>query len=420
MNDKSIIQADYIWLGLVVLVECKFFYMIKLPGTLGAVTNSLLVVAASIFTYLIYVIKTKNISNRKYIFSSYLLIVAILLLLEFAYTVIRYPEEKFSETLKEIIPFLTFYSYFLMTYMLRKKYMRTVKYLISFASITAVMMIFQAFLYNNFGISFLKIYSFNYGESAIVFRTMGVRIIGTTFIEYMAYISIGMCFFYGTSKKDKRIYIFNIVVSMIFLLYVSQTRSAIAMLLICILFFMILLYNRSRISKAIIALLVILLINIFSSQIIDLVNSFGKEWSFVHRVDSIKYYIECFAKSPIWGNGLLCDNPDSEINYMIVHGNGRFGYTYSDVGIFGHIAHFGTIGIIMYYLYFKKCFKSIRVNKERNPICIAIVIASLLSLINLSLMDAGRIFEMTVYMAVVDGSVYYMKNNYIKGKIEIR
>lgn len=382
---------------LFLLFEYKFLYLVELPWTLGATANSILVFTLSVLTFVFFLMKRKvppDVQVRRFIMT-----VMVIQVVELIFTVRHYPEEPWFNGFKNILPLLTLLSCFYLSEYVRIDFKKFLNILIFFSTLGALLIWIQAMLYNGGYGSFLHIYGFNYGRD-IDFRNLRVRILGSPLIDYTAYISIGL-FFTKNQLVKKGYLIVNIVSVLLYNIFTSQTRATLLMIMVEVMFFLLFSKNRSIIIKIILITLGIGIVAWIISYIRLMTAQITTDYSLYHRLEEIEYYLQCFKRSPLFGNGLLSENPTTASLYYVVHG--YKGFSYVDVGFIGDLGLYGTMGIIMYFQYYKTLY-SFRINGKSNPLLKAIVVASVFSMISLSLFNGGRIFVLAVYLLVANAS----------------
>ena len=345
------------------LIVCyKFFYLFPLPAGYGNRSNQLIYVPFTIFFILITFLFYK-FSGYLFIFSRYLLIIFFLLICELIFTLFRYPEEPMSNSITQIIPYLSLFSYYLFSIYSQENLTKFIKLIILFSSLASAICIIEYILYTKMGVSIFKIYGFNYNQNAdLSSNTMGIvrangrqRLIGCDLIDY----SIVGSFCSLISKKINipkiEIYI-NIVLVYLYELFVAQTRS---IFFYSITIFLIIIILKSKfLFKKTLIYSVTLAFCLFIVRIIRIQLIYRSDYSLFHRIDEAEFYFSRFFSSPLFGNGLLKDKPLWVENYMLIHGTNIYASnSYNDIGLIGQIGNFGMIGLVISLYFPIKVFK---------------------------------------------------------------
>lgn len=396
-------NISYVFL---ILCYLKFFFLFSLPWTFGVKVNQILPMLFVDVYFVANIFKHNTLGLRDDFFSKWMLFFYIFLAIECVYTSIVYPREPIINAFKETAIYTSFLSYYIFVECAKRNLKKFIKFLVNCCTIVASLLILQALMFKFFGIYFLQIYGFNYGEISHVYRDDNIRLMGPDLITFVGILSIGLYFQKENSNYEKKIFLINILSTFVYLLTAEITRSS-QIGLIIILFFTFSLEKEGRFK---IFILAILLLVFFSTYVIDyimksyLLITEQTDYSIYHRLETYEYYAKSsfFDRIPL-GIGLLKDQPEISSYLYIEHG--EYGkYCYSDVGLVGTMGRFGIVGGIFYMAIIIKCYKVYKKSKSSNsnavPVNFAIICLILFSLVNLSVFDAERIMILPIVMAI--------------------
>lgn len=389
---------------LLLVVNYKFFYLFPI-GSFGARTNELLFSTLSILSFIIIFNK---IRGYNYLFSNFIIILFLFFLIEVFYTIFKYPEPP-MDAVKEFIPYLSLLSYLTFSSLAQVDLKRFLKIIIVLGTIIAFICILELFLHTH-NFELFKIYGFNYGltsdqlnDQTYLIRNGRSRLIGSDLIDFTGVISIG-CLFNKEKYLSKKLLSLNIILVLFYEYYISQTRSTFMCLIFIAIVLVIIKYGKRLNTGITIGTLIITvpIVMTFAIRKIFTIQNNGTEYSTYHRIDEINYYLSIFKEKPIFGNGFLKDKPLYMEDYILIHGDNIYaGNAYSDVGLVGSIAKYGIFGLLLLIMLVIKEFIIIKRNK--SLLLIALFIMTLLSMIDLSFLDAERLPSLCIYMAIFDG-----------------
>lgn len=404
-NNKLTYRTVSLSCFILLMINYKFLYFVKMPGSFGSRSNLLLYLPASLVLLVIcFILNTKRIS---FSFSNFLVFMFFILLLELFYSLFKYSDESI---LKQIIPYLSIVSYYIYSLYSQFNLKSFLKMLIIFSTVAAFICVFEVIINSFFGRSLFYVYGYNYGittdflNSVNSLRNGRFRLIGSDLIDFTAVISIG-CLYTKKIKISRKLLWVNIISVAFYELFSSQVRSAFVYIFGT---FLILNFIKGK-SK---------LLKIFSSIlgiigiifiIINIEKNIPTDYSYSNRLNEIVFYSQRFLKSPLFGNGLLPDSPKFLENYSLVHGPDIIGgYSYSDIGVIGLM---GKLGVLGFFLYVTLLVKTLNIcKKTKSALCLAIFIIMLFSAISLSLFDSERLVVLSILMAVCDGIEYGGEN----------
>lgn len=394
----------------------KFFYLLPLPGSFGKRVNQIIPMLI-ICCFLVSFIYDLLVWNIRDFFYGYLLCFFFFLMLEIVYTTVKYPSEPILNSIKETTTYINLFSYCIFIKIAKKNYNYFLKKIVNSCTFVAALFILQSFLFNTAGIKLISVVGFSYGELLLDYRN-GIRLIAADLITFIGMLSIGFYYAYD-SKKEKRRYLFNIIVVLIYEIYSSQTRSSLLGFVSVFVLTSLLIGAKNKKRKLFFSFILIICLIISSSFVIGF---FGKiytsiidktDYSMYHRIAAYAYFLSIIPESPLFGIGLLNNEPSIKSYWHIVHGPFiHAGYGYSDVGFIGTIGKLGIIGGIFYLIPMLKCIKRYKQNIDiqKDTVNFVIFLIAAFSMINLSFFDAERIMLYPILMTISE--MEYMK---IKG-----
>lgn len=279
----------------------------------------------------------------------------------------------------------------------RYDYMRkALKYLTIINIVACVLLLMQSILYASSQIVFMHIYEYEI-NGKVTIRNGNIRI---TFLDTMLLFSLILSMDEIGNRTETKLDIWNVILSLCTVYFVSQTRSAIliefACLLICVIK-----RNRKKSLKNILVLVglffAILAGISYVESYIEAKYIIGSDIGISTRLHEIEYYSALFKNSPISGYGMIDPQQgDIESCIEIVHGPSmRFSIT--DIGIIGQISRSGVL-ILIWYLWFVKYL--FRKEHLKRHTCMSVFI--LLTSITLIILDAARIITMPLIFALYE------------------
>lgn len=389
---------------LLLITGSSFLYLIELPGTFGMRTNTLIPLFFFLLGFFYVGCRYYHQLNQFWYFR-YVIIVFFYLFFEVIYTWIAYPLEPKANALKECITYMWILGYFVLAWYTKNHLEKFVIMIIWIGTICAAIITFQAFLYNLAGITIFKIYGLSYGSIWIDIRGDRIRLLGEEYIPFTAVLSMGALFSKNILVKRKLLCLINIIMILVYEFYTAQTRFVMLILVISFICTLItadikIRNYRKMMFVAAVTGIVLNLANIYN--FVNGIISSETVYSYYHRVNEAKYFLECFFRNIIFGNGLLRNIPDYSGYFIIPHGNA--GYGYSDIGLIGLIGKLGLCGVVMYFWLLYVFFKNLKVGNKINVLNLSIFTSTILSMATLSLFDAERMFLLIIFMAVYEGN----------------
>lgn len=385
------------------LIEINLFCLLPIDNYTSAKIVSIGIIIISI----IYIMINPNfIFNNRGYFSVDICIFIFMCLFQCILTELKY-QQGFSYIFRVSIYYFTLLIYLLLSYFLRNDYKKIKGYFKNVSLFFSIILILQYFLYNELGITFLKLdlsIGQRFGQARI---SVGIFMIVVGVV--LSVSSIIKCI--NNKEKLRKIDLLVVVLGLIDVIFVSKTRSIIISLIVSILGMSFLLIRNKKTKAIIIILLIItggLVINTeMFNKFVNLKNTEYSENSNI-RQEASKYYIEKIKESPIVGIGFLHSKNKYDPAYSFLRGE-KGKYFLDDVGIIGFTTTFGIIGLIWYLIIILKCFKII-IKKFKyktiydNGESVGLFIFILLSTFTIIFTDSTRIFYFAFILYFIEGN----------------
>lgn len=351
IKKRGFVNKIIVFLLLIVAFHC--FYLFKYPLWLSNITwiyNWGMVVFSISLLYFVHKYHLKNCWLNKY-----LLILLGLIIIQFIYTKLNYPNQSFYDTFRVACSFLFIFSSVIFLKYLDNNGEKSLLNLINwFCFLWEILIIVQSFYYRK-GVLLFDISSYFYGDS-IYERNNNIRMSIGIFAEFMIFYNFTNFF------SDKKLFRKNNIKSMVFfviaiwtLLFVDQGRADAVYIFITLAVIMVTSsYNLK--SKVIMVMVTLFAIYIVTSTdliqaMLETFNSTGLNAnSTTHRLYALQYYTECIKNHLFLGNGLLKTTNINDVYYTVEHGSLGWAY-YSDVGLIGLTANIGLFGLIIVFIY---------------------------------------------------------------------
>lgn len=392
MNIYKIVIVIYL------LLETRFFYLFSIGSLENFITykNKLLISLITILTSIILILLRKKVNKcpvNKWCFAFILYVI-----FEAVKNGIVY-KYGWNGVFLACHGYLLLVLCFLINTNSEKEelYEFIVKVISIFSIILSSLFILQVFLYDNFGISFLKIYEYqnlNMAEK----RNFGIRLtFPSTLIIFSLLISWGQL---RANNKNKLHYI-NFYISLIYVIFICQTRMTTIAILTTI--FLTILFRKfsKGIRKLIIGIIAIVVI--IAPFKIGKIFSNDDSGSVYARTYAIEYYTRQFLTQPIFGIGVLPDDNTSILIYEILHGNKGYA-NITDVGLVGFIFQFGIVGILLLVYLTKIVYNALKKNnthKDKYYSLLSCIIYILITSSTLSIFDVQRIVILPIILFMV-------------------
>lgn len=384
------------------LVEFRGFYLVSWPNLLGgAASNKTGLAIYSIVLFLIHLIYNKG-KLKLNIFGNYILILFIFLFLNSLVSMLLWGYS-LTQVLWEILPFTILFLYFPLCEIFQNdnNYEFFIKIGQITISIVSILFIFQVYSYHGLSTVFLKIENI-IPISYIYNLTAPLRIYSV--FEGLVRVFVILVAWKIIANNFKKSFwdIISLLLMLVAILYVDQSRYYLVTVLIAILS-MYFIYNRRRLTVSSLLWTFIfgtaglfIILNRFGSISNSISDNTGSSFA---RTGAIEYYFEKIFTYPL-GLGLPTPEKGTSLYYFIKGPDGYFNY--DDIGIFGTLGSLGIPGFIWYILLTIKLVM-IWIKKLGSNVLIAgLLISFLMSLPIMSYLDRPRIIALILTLVIID------------------
>lgn len=275
-----------------------------------------------------------------------------------------------------------------------------IKMFITVSTILSILLIFQILLlrYNSIFLNF------DATSLTLDYKTIGgiPRIaIPADFISFGILLNI----FELVHKNTKVIFlnVISILISLIYIILISQTRAYMILDVIIVVYGMLILLTGGKKSGLIIGGATVFGLLIFNiNAIIDKLGFFTglRSDSTQKRFEEMSYYLSHFKDNVLLGLGF----PDDSAHYVLNHGSlliGQSSYYLDDVGMIGFISVFGIVGIVIALIFIIKLIKLLIKTKYDNMLILISIYIAITS-ITLFMLNSQRIFYFSVLLILAD------------------
>lgn len=215
-------------------------------------------------------------------------------------------------------------------------------------------------------------------------------------------------------KKNKLIYLFNILIYSYLMLFVVRTRIFILALLIIFVIEVIFLNNKLNYYIKGILLIIcccivlsLLYTDLFQSIFSAIFKDIAKDKGNYVRFTAIDFY-NSYIKNSFFGGGIINTSYVLSPAYI----GEKFGYLHVDLGIYGFYYEFGIIGLMAFFVFILKIIKNIR-RKKVHDINYRIMIIGVI--IILSTITTVRPMEFyTLPVLIIISSLAFSNYNFIE------
>ncbi len=403
---------------LTLLLEARFLYLFNIPSFISKYNTYhtkiliFLLIFCGIFIMLVF--KHYKYIKRKVVFNKFVILFLLLVLSEIFISYVNYSE--YSQTFIDLIWVCYFYFiiclYYIIVYLgVRFNDYSYKKVIIIFSLILSIIFIIQAYIYNLGGTLMLKISEI--ANIGIESRLGRIRLTyPSTLISFACVLSFSEIFNRDTKKKTLNI--LNLVCSLIYLIYVCQTRA----LIVYVIFSMLIVFifvNRKSAKKIILMIITLVIaVNVFINLNItkEYINSFTdskNSISNIARSGAIDYFIDRGNENLIFGSGFINSSANSETFYISRGSYGMFSTT--DVGIFGYYSIFGIAGLVLYLYLILKMLTIIwtLIKSKKIDYCVEIIgifIFFISTSLTLIVTDSQRIILFPIILALFNNKYY--------------
>lgn len=335
----------------IIFLNEKCFYLLDL-------NSSLWIYLLLIISIILIILNIKLILKNRYRFILFIFTFLVLNFIEICMTTLKFGQP-FSLALARYKYVFIFILYIPISVILKKFKIEKLKIMIiNLGTLLSILYIIQAMIYPKF-----ILFNMYYMERAnrIRFYTG----------SYFIIISILLNFSFLLHNFKKK-YFFYLIIQIIMLIFVSQTRSSIAILFITFILTLLMYiknFNWKKISKILIVIgLIIMVIMPYISALVNSINDslFNKNsdnGSISIRIDAQKYMIDKIKENPLLGVGMY-DNSYEEAGSIT---GSEYKYYVADVGIIGFIFQYGILGFLIFlYLWVKMIILTYKIYKQKK------------------------------------------------------
>lgn len=393
---------------LFLLVDCRFFYVIKLPERLGGASSNkyaLAITSLLIFVrYLLYKCKLRKGRYGIEVIALYGILAVNAIFMKFHW---NYRD---TQIIWFLFPFVLLLMYFVMSDFLRKK--ENYEYFLKVAEIiciiVGVLMIVQVIYWGIAHELFLDIIVMNY----YLYRyNVRLRLYGYCdgLMRIVVLMSANELIQSDFRWKQNKLHLISFVVSFISIVFVDQSRIYLIIEIVSI----IVMYlstkkGQRKIKKrhflffvGAICVAIYFLRNKMGLLILSMLDS-GDGANYA-RVGAVAYYFKRFTDWVFTGYGVVIPE-EGTVAYDVIKGASGI-YNYDDIGIMGVFVSLGILGLIWYLWVLIKLWKTSRIKALYQPLNRGLFIALLLAIATQSYLDRGRLVTLMLTLAVTDATI---------------
>ena len=383
------------------LIEFRGFYLVSWPSLLGgAASNKTGLAIYSIILFLFYLVYNKG-KFKLNIFGNYILILFIFLFLNSLVSMLLWGYS-LTQVLWDILPFSILLLYFPLCELFQtdSNYALFVKIGQITISIVSILFIIQVYRYHGLPTVFLKIENI-IPTSFIYNLTVPLRIYSV--FEGLVRVFVIIVAWKIIANQFKKSFwdIISLLLMLIAIFYVDQSRYYLVTVLIAILS-MYLIYNKRRLTVSSLLWTLILgtagifiILNRFGSISDSISDNTGSSFA---RTGAIEYYFDKIFTYPL-GLGLHTPEKGTSLYYFIKGPDGYFNY--DDIGVFGTLGSLGLPGFIWYILLTIKLVMIWIKKLGSNALTAGLLISFLMSLPIMSYLDRPRIIALMLTLVII-------------------
>lgn len=393
---------------IIILLEVNFFCIFRLPNiyyNFNSHFHKVITLVLTIFLFIVALLN-KGVNKRVQNFYKFIVFFLISWLIIYFYSVYRYNDTNLKGAFFDYYYYFILLLYFYISYKCidnDKNFEKIQKIIINIAMFYSILMIIQYF-FLKYEIRFLAFHN------NFLAYTSGRLTAG---FELVLFSSVFLCAnLFSTNKKQRIKSKVLIVIEIIYLTFVVDSRSSVIIYLAIIYFSIFINIKAIRPRKVFIMLggiIAAVSLWLSSSALVQFFLS-TRPSSFRQRLREIAFYSEKIFYNKFIGIGFLRDLPDS-YNYKILHGSGH-SYFVSDIGILGFFAIWGVIGICLTVYFIIICISIIKKTSIKygkyHDLYVCVLLYLIGTSINLCAFDVQRIVYLPISLAVLDCCVKRM------------
>lgn len=381
---------------ILILSSCRCFYLLPLPQVfLNLPSNVLFCAVVTILSFVVIGVLCKKYYWGK--FGHEIIWLYCILAMNLFFVIYKYGYN-YKTIFMTFMPFILFLGYFpIIEYLYTNKYGidSFIRIILNISSILAVVLLVQSFIFHSSSVIFLKIAVPD--PEAFSGRFYDVS-------EGIIRISVIISSWLLIKEKFKFSNLINLLLCLLSIVFVDQSRIYLAAVLISIIFMVILNSKKSPsifkifIYLCLIVISVFIIYNLYSSIINTLADA--RNGSNYARKEAIEYYLANIKSFWLTGYGLVV--PD-KYNIFYTFIKGPIGiYNYSDIGIFGIFASLGIFAVVWYiWVILKGIYLTHKINNKYRILCWGLLMEMIVSIVTMTYFDASRIFSFLLVLAIL-------------------
>lgn len=360
-------------------------------------------IAVALLIAMLFIKRTSDLNKELKLLIKYVIPYTLVILL-----VIGYSKHLYDYSLEELLKLISPYFYVFMAFPLVYIFHcdRSCFRFLKFIAIVELLMLFfrtrSWYLYNFKGIISSERLIFQYDKWVRdgYQRIEAGMLYGLVLVILMIY----------AFKKNEYRYRIAVVFMILYLIFVTRVRFQTATALVTV-FVMYYFMESSKSAKMmrnifIVITAITILLSGLADKLIDLVSVNGRYGlQTLVRLQGIEHYFRLLReKNAILGLGIL-NNGNAQAHHMMIRDEWSI-YYLDDIGIFGGIAQFGILTLIIYgWLFILAIQVCIKCYKDKNNIyflmAIGITSYMIISCILLNFFDIQRAYDVPFYLAVL-------------------
>lgn len=388
------------WL-LMIVIDSRLFGIVEIPDTLFIYMGSTSRFFVGILGVLLTAVTIQNFKYRLDVsnfLQQYLLVYIVVITSTVIFTLLAFPDQYLKVSVRYATQYLIIlFTIPLLYYASRKGIKPILNSANVLCSFSNLIILSQAIIFNRGGNVFLK-NIVNYWENGSVdIRNGRIRIALYAMSSTMLLYNYYNTFFSKAEIKERLISCALLMIGLVDMFYVQQTRVSIIMVIISMI--LPLVFHMKKMFGRVVILLIVAIIILSSTGIIGNVYSsfFSEELSrsTLGRSIGYQYYWNYFLNHPIFGFGFARDGAYASI----VHGPTGLAYT-SDCGFIGQL---GTLGVLSLIIEIPLIIRGLRIIIKSNDIFLEMLFIYLIGTnISMSSFEAPLMLNLVMIIVIFE------------------